>query len=122
MQSNPNSLSAFVPQTKWSDPAFAECFLQRCYKTIALRIFNSKFIYNYGAGLYSFFENYDSACLTTVSCDQRRVVIEQSEGIYMYAMTSVGAEYLFEVDGVLMAPQADNANTFGQTVGFFEYP
>ncbi|CAK4030875.1 Glucan 1,3-beta-glucosidase [Lecanosticta acicola] len=122
MQSNPNSLSSFTPQTAWSDPTFEDCFSARCFKTLGLRIYNSSYVYNYGSGLYSFFENYDSACITTHNCDERRVVIDKSEAVYMYNMNSIAASFLFDVDGTELVPYLNNQGTFADTVAFFEYP
>ncbi|USW54691.1 Putative pectate lyase superfamily protein [Septoria linicola] len=124
MQDNPNSLASFKPRPgpPWHDPTFENCFIRTCYKTIAVRIFNSTYIYSYGSGLYSFFQNYDSTCITTTNCDQYRVYIDQSQGIYMYAMSSIAAENMVIVDGVPLVPAAENYATFANTIGGFFYP
>lgn len=124
MQNNPNSLSSFTPQESWNDPFFKECTSVQlaCYKTAALRVFNSTYIYVNGAGLYSFFNNYDSGCISTTSCDTYKVIMEQSEGIHMYGLNTVAAVYMAAVDGVALARGDANANTFCDTVALFEYP
>lgn len=127
MQTNPNSITAFTPNVTWNDPTFADCFIQRCYKTTALRFYNSTFIYSYGTGLYSFFENYDSGCLVTQNCDQSRVVMDQSEGIYLYGFTNVAADYFVEVDDMtalsgLLVSADDNSAFFGAAVAVLQYP
>ncbi|KAL1310715.1 hypothetical protein AAFC00_000972 [Neodothiora populina] len=122
MQNNPDSLTPFPPSSKYSDPDFADCYLVTCYKTMAVRFFNSTFCLVYGAGLYSFFNNYDSGCLLTGNCQQNIVSLEQSEAIYMYALNTVGSENMVEVDSVEIVPQAANKNGFCQTVVLFEYP
>lgn len=123
MQNNPNSLASFTPQDDWNDPFFTECSSVQtsCFKTNALRIFNSTYIYVNGAGLYSFFQNYDSACIDTTSCDTYKVVMEQSEGIHMYGLNTVAAVNMAVVDGVALAPGMSNVNTFCDTVMLFEY-
>ena len=122
MQNNPNSLSSFQPNSRYSDPTFDECYQATCYKTFALRLFNSTYTFVYGAGLYSFFNNYDQGCLLTESCQILMVSLEQSEGIYMYALNTKAAVNMVEVDKVAIVPQAANPNGFCQTVAVFEYP
>lgn len=122
MQNNPNSLTPFTPQASWSDPDFGECFGSNCYKTMGVRIFNSTYIFNYGAGLYSFFNNYDQGCLLTESCQQFMVQLEQSEAIYFFALNTKAATTMVEIDGVSIVPSAANPNGFCQCVALFEYP
>ena len=122
MQDNPNALSSFIPNPVYSDPTFDECYQATCYKTFGLRFFNSTYILVYGAGLYSFFNNYDQGCLITESCQILMVSLEQSEGIYVYALSTKAATNMIEVDGVAIVPQAANTNGFCQTVAIFEYP
>ena len=122
MQDNPNSLDPFTPTTAYFDPTFSECFEAICYKTFALRIYNSTYIYVYGAGFYSFFNNYDQGCLLTEGCQQFMVALEQSEGVYLYALNTKAATNMVEVDMVAIVPQSANPNGFCQTVAIFEYP
>lgn len=122
MQNNPDALSSFTPQAAWSDPTFDECYAAICPKTFALRFFNSTYILMYGAGFYSFFNNYDSGCLLTKNCQSLMVSLEQSQAIYMYGLSTVAAENMVEVDKVALVPAEQNDNSFCQTVGLFEYP
>jgi len=122
MQDNPPATTPFPPTQVYSDPTFSECYAATCYKTFGLRIFNSTYIFTYGAGLYSFFNSYDQGCLLTEGCQQLMVSLEQSEGIYMYALNTKAATNMVEVDQVAIVPQAANGNGFCQTVGVFEYP
>ena len=122
MQDNPSALSSFDPNPAYSDPEFGECYQATCYKTFALRFFNSTYALVYGAGLYSFFNNYDQGCLITESCQILMVSLEQSEGIYLYALSTKAATNMIEVDRVAIVPQQANSNGFCQTVAVFEYP
>lgn len=122
MQDNPNSLSSFQPNSAYSDPTFGECFPANCYKAFGLRLFNSTYTFVYGAGLYSFFDQYDQGCLVTENCQTLMVSLEQSEGIYLYALSTKAAKYMVEVDQVFLVPQFPNMNNFCQTVALFEYP
>lgn len=122
MQDNPNSVDSFSINKAYSDPDFGECYQATCYKTYGLRFFNSTYSFVYGAGLYSFFNNYDQGCLLTESCQILMVSLEQSEGIYLYALSTKAATNMVEVDRVAIVPQAANDNGFCQTVAIFEYP
>lgn len=122
MQNNPNALSSFQPLEEWSDPGFENCFLPTCVKTYGLVIQNSTYVFNYGAGLYSFFNNYDSGCITTTNCQQYMVSIKNSEAIYLFGLNTVAAQTLVEVDGVSLVPEGANVNTFCRTIALFEYP
>lgn len=122
MQDNPNAVSEFVSNSDYSDPTFEECFEAICYKTYGLRIFNSTYVFTYGAGLYSFFNNYDQGCLLIENCQTYVVSLEQSEAVYLYALSSKAALNMVEIDQVAVVPQAANTNGFCQTVAVFEYP
>lgn len=122
MQANPNALSSFQPNPKYSDPTFSECYPRLCYKTFGLRVFNSTYAFIYGAGLYSFFDDYDQGCLITEDCQTLMVSLEQSEGVYLYALSTKAAEYMVEVDQTPLVLGSDNPSTFCQTVALFEYP
>lgn len=123
MQANPNALVPYAPlTTKWNDPTFENCFAATCFKTFALRIYNSTDIIVHGLGFYSFFDNYDSACLLTSNCQQNIIDVEKSEGIWLYALNTVGASNMVQVDNVAVVPAAANENSFCDTVAVFEYP
>ncbi|KAI4730984.1 glycoside hydrolase family 55 protein [Aureobasidium sp. EXF-10728] len=122
MQNNPDALAPYPPMSNWNDPTFSDCFTSNCPKTWGCRIFNSTYIFVYGAGMYSFFNNYDSGCLATTNCQQKMVSVEQSQGIYMYAVNTVGSLNLVTVDEVDLVPSISNGNGFADTVAIFEYP
>jgi glucan 1,3-beta-glucosidase len=72
-QGNPTALSPYIIQDRYTDPAFEECTTFNCPRTWGLRIINSTNVFTYGAGLYNFFENWDSACLDNEDCQERMV-------------------------------------------------
>ncbi|KAK5108854.1 hypothetical protein LTR62_007744 [Meristemomyces frigidus] len=121
-QDNPNALDPFSPVKAYTDPTFEECFITTCYKTIGLNMYNATYIFIYGAGLYSFFNNYDQGCLLTENCQQFMVSMQQSEGIYIYALNTKAAANMIEIDLIAVVPEAANPSTFCQTVALFEYP
>lgn len=122
MQNNPNALASYQPLEEWSDPTFENCFLPTCAKTYGIVIKNSQYLFNYGAGLYSFFNNYDSGCIITTNCQQFMVTVEKSEAIYLYGLSTIAAQTMVEVDGVSLVPEGANVNTFCRTIAVFEYP
>jgi glucan 1,3-beta-glucosidase len=122
MQNNPNAIAAFQPREDWSDPDFEDCFLPTCAKTYGLVVQESTYVFVYGAGLYSFFNNYDSGCITTTNCQQYMVSIQSSEAVYLFGLNTVAVQTLVEVDGVSLVPAGANVNTFCNTLALFEYP
>lgn len=72
-QGNPTALSPYTPQAVYNDPTFADCDQFNCARTWAIRVINSTNLFTYGGGLYNFFENWNSACLDTESCQERMI-------------------------------------------------
>lgn len=122
MQDNPNSLDPFPVDPRYSDPDFSNCFQNICFKTMGLRIYNSTYVFNYGAGLYSFFNNYDQGCLLTQACQENMVELVKSEAVYLYALSTEASQNMVTVDNTALVPEGPNADTFCETVVVFEYP
>ena len=121
MQSNPDALNGgFTPSTTYSDPDFSTCTTESCKKAWGLRIFSSSDILVYGAGLYSFFDNYDQTCLATESCQENMVSVECSSEIYLWALSTKASTNMVTVDGTGVVPQAANMDNFCSTIAFFE--
>jgi hypothetical protein len=57
-QSNPGASVPFTTNATWNDPDYSSCSGVLCNKSWAFRVLDSSKISVYGAGLYSFFENY----------------------------------------------------------------
>lgn len=67
-QPNPNALTPFTPNTAIHDPDFASSCsgsTGNCALGWGLRVVNSTDLHVYGAGLYSFFNNYDASKFKT---------------------------------------------------------
>lgn len=121
MQSNPDALGGgFTPQTKFNDPTFADCTTASCKKTWGLRIVNSQASLIFGAGLYSFFENYDQTCLDTESCQDNMVDIQCSSDVHLYALSTKASVNMVTRDGVSQVKGLDNDDNFCQTIALFE--
>jgi hypothetical protein len=90
------------------DPTFHICdtvspkssTVDSCREGSALRILNSTDVAIYGAGLYSFFQNYEDTCAKYGrSCQDRLVETSYSEGIYLYSLYTVGAAEVVSPQG-----------------------
>ncbi|KAI8649290.1 hypothetical protein NCS57_01465700 [Fusarium keratoplasticum] len=74
------------------DPCFQDCKTDRvgCYSSWALRIIDSSAIYVLGAGLYSWFSDYDQKCVEKGNCQDRAVEVQQSDGLWIYNLCTKG--------------------------------
>ncbi|MCJ1425652.1 hypothetical protein MMC29_003552 [Sticta canariensis] len=120
MQSNPDALSPFNPLAAFFDPTFSTCTTASCRKSWGLRIFQSSDILVYGAGLYSFFDNYDQTCLATESCQENMVAVECSTEVYIWGLSTKASTNMVTVDGQGVVPQEDNRDNFCSTIAVFE--
>ncbi|KAF1938191.1 beta-1,3-exoglucanase [Clathrospora elynae] len=90
-----------------------------------LRIVRSNNILAYGAGSYSFFDNYSTNCSAIgagASCQNRILSIEGdrlSYDINLYNLNTVGATQMVTRDGVELASNVDNNSTFVDTINLF---
>jgi hypothetical protein len=90
-----------------------------------LRIVRSTDIVGYGAGLYSFFNNYSQTCLqlnATSKCQPRIFSIEKCDEdceISIYNLNTVGVDFMVTRDGEDLARRGDNTNTFADTINAF---
>ncbi|KAG7117994.1 Glucan 1 like protein [Verticillium longisporum] len=98
---------------KASDPTFDFCKPgeRKCAVSWGVRIINSEKIYIYGAGLYSWFDNYDQACVGTEDCQRRMVSIETSSDIWIYSLiTKATIEMISPVGGVAVLGKDNKIN------------
>ncbi|KAL1962380.1 hypothetical protein VTN77DRAFT_9719 [Rasamsonia byssochlamydoides] len=119
-QANPNALTPFTPQTNWSDPDFSTCTTDSCRKSWGLRVLGSSDLYVYGAGLYSFFDNYSQTCLATESCQENMVEVDCSE-VYLYGLsTKASTNMVTSSSGQALVLQSDNVSNFCSTIALFQ--
>jgi hypothetical protein len=76
--------------------------LDTCREAWALRIIDSRQVYVYGGGFYSFFNNYLDQCAKSEKgvCQQRLADTSHSEEIWIYNLYTVGT-------GEVISPQGD---------------
>ncbi|RDW83246.1 glycoside hydrolase family 55 protein [Coleophoma crateriformis] len=118
-QSNPGATTPFTVNAAYNDPDFSKCTGTGCDKAWGLRIVGSKDVFVYGAGLYSFFDNYDQTCLETESCQENIMSIENSGSVYMFGLSTKASVNMLTVDGKSAALDSDNRNNFCATLAFF---
>ncbi|KAI0744238.1 beta-1,3-glucanase [Daedaleopsis nitida] len=82
----------------------------------ALTVTNSQNILVYGAGLYSFFQNYNQACVDTFNCQQQNVNIDAGSGVALYMLSTVASQYMLSVNGQGVVPNSANRNGFAETI------
>ncbi|KAI1166190.1 glycoside hydrolase family 55 protein [Nemania serpens] len=118
----PNALRPFPVVASLNDPDFsASCngISGNCAETWGLRVINSSGFYVYGAGFYSFFNNYSTTCSTVAAgenCQSRIVSIERSSNINIYGLNTIGSTSMLDRDGSSVASWRDNVNVFPANV------
>ncbi|KAK0615339.1 pectate lyase superfamily protein-domain-containing protein [Bombardia bombarda] len=115
-QPNPDATIPFAAVATYSDPV-----LSKGESGWGLRVVGSHEILVYGAGLYSFFNNYDTTCsaIGQGAVCQTRIVDIQHSGVSIYNLNTVGTNKMVTVDGKDVAYYADNVDGFVQTVALF---
>lgn len=118
MQGNPDANTPFTQNTAFNDPSFSSCTADNCARTWGLRVTDSSDVYVYGAGLYSFFDNYAQDCLETESCQTDIVSIENS-AVHLYGLSTKASVNMVTVNGESKALDSDNRNNFCATLSYF---
>jgi glucan 1,3-beta-glucosidase len=120
-QGNPEATTPFAVNAKFTDPNFAaSCAGQAsCARTWGLRVTDSSDVFVYGAGLYSFFDNYSQDCLKTQSCQRDMVSIENS-AVQIFGLSTKAAVNMLTVNGQSAAFDRDNRNNFCATLAVFQ--
>ncbi|KAK1759848.1 hypothetical protein QBC47DRAFT_292345 [Echria macrotheca] len=119
-QRNPDATIPFAAVPQYSDPVFSAGD-----SGWGLRVVDSKDIIVYGAGLYSFFNNYSTSCSDQgngSTCQKRIFSVEGDSKISVYNLNTVGTTRMFTVDGVDKASYADNNDGFVQTIAKVQIP
>ncbi|KAM5351177.1 hypothetical protein ACJ41O_003900 [Fusarium nematophilum] len=121
MQGNPDATVPFAVNSKFFDPDFtATCTgdSKRCARTWGVRAMDSKDIFIYGGGLYSFFDNYDQECVPLNNCQDDMISIESSQ-VHLYGISTKASVNMVTVDGKAAILDADNRNNFCAAVALF---
>jgi hypothetical protein len=123
-QGNPDATQPFTVNPTYADPDFAISCADdtsgTCKRAWGVRAIGSKDIFIYGAGLYSFFDNYAQDCLKTQSCQANMVSLEQGSQVHMYGLSTKASVNMLSIDGQSVALDKDNRNNFCATLAFFQ--
>lgn len=125
-QPSPAAPTPFTVNTALNDPDFAtSCSGQsgNCASAWGLRVLDSSNILIYGAGLYSFFDNYSTTCSNgggAENCQTNIADIESSTNVNIYNLNTVGTTNMLTLNGATMATYASNINVYPETVALFQ--
>ncbi|KAF8879271.1 exo-beta-1,3-glucanase [Infundibulicybe gibba] len=112
-QPNPAAPGPFVSQPSWKDPDFSSGQYTSAW---GLRVVTSQDIIVFGAGLYSFFDNYAQACIPTRDCQRHILNIDSGSTITIYGLSTVATKYQISIGGTGIIDQSANVNGFTSTV------
>ncbi|KAK4168155.1 pectate lyase superfamily protein-domain-containing protein [Cladorrhinum sp. PSN259] len=113
-QPNPDARLPQVAQTRWHDPRY-----NQGESGWGLRAVDSTDVLIYGAGLYSFFDNYSTTCSAPGQgsrCQKNILSIEGRSKIRVFGLNTVGTTNMFTVNGVNSGLYSANQNDFIQTI------
>ena len=125
-QPNPSAPLPFVLNTGLTDPNFdISCSGQtgNCRNAWGLRVVGSSNILVYGAGLYSFFDNYSTTCSNNPgpeNCQNNIISLEgTNNNINIYTLSTVGTSNMITINGQAVAKEGDNNNGFPDIIAVF---
>lgn len=126
-QPYPNAESPFPVVSSLNDPNFASsCSGQsgNCAAAWGFRALSSSNLLVYGAGHYSFFNDYSTTCSNSggsENCQQNMVDLEgNNSNINIYCLNTVGAQNMIVSGGkTSIAQYSNNINVFPDTIAWF---
>ncbi|KAL6804784.1 glycoside hydrolase family 55 protein [Trichoderma sp. SZMC 28013] len=120
MQGNPDARVPFTSQSKYGDPDWSTCTTSTCARTYGIRIVNSSNTLIYGAGMYSFFNNYDgNTCVNANNCQDNMIDIRNSQ-VKLFGISTKASISMITLNGQQSVFDRDNRNTFCGTIASFE--
>jgi glucan 1,3-beta-glucosidase len=148
-QPSPPAPYPFTPNATLSDPDFSDCSGNSslamsgagapCAMAWGLRVLNSSEVVIFGAGLYSFFNNYNTSCSTKQSgedCQARMFYVGQSSSaaatgaagaaggsssLAVYNLNTVGAVSMVTQQGKDVVQWEQNFATFASTLAMYVF-
>ncbi len=114
--------SPYPANSTLNDPTFSTCTSSGNCDAWSLRILNSQNVFVYGAGLYSFFNDYSTTCSNgggPENCQSQIFDVENSGDVYVYALSTIGSQSMVVDNGASVASYADNVNVFPDTIALF---
>ncbi|KAH7034830.1 pectate lyase superfamily protein-domain-containing protein, partial [Microdochium trichocladiopsis] len=115
-QPAPDAMGPYKTGVLPDDPLFEECESgSTCADSWAVRVLDSRDILIYTAGLYSWFNQYDQACLVPENCQERVLETSFTEGFWMYNTFSKATVEIFTPRGGILPILQSEGNQFGYT-------
>ncbi|KAJ7720935.1 exo-beta-1,3-glucanase [Mycena metata] len=111
-QPNPVAPAPFTVNKAFKDPAFWSDVSQAW----GLWVKSSENILVFGAALYSFYSNYDQACLANVTCQPQMVNVDNQSSVNIYSLSTIGTTWQLSVNQSTIINQDQNLNGFASTV------
>ncbi|KAI0928651.1 hypothetical protein AcV5_006151 [Taiwanofungus camphoratus] len=111
-QPSPAVPTPFSIQSSYSDPSFPSGQTSAW----ALSVQSSSDITVFGAGLYSFFDNYNQTCLNSSSCQSQILDVDTASSINIYSLATIGVTYQLSVSQQPTVPASVNVNGYQSTM------
>ena len=116
-QPNPKADVPFKKNDKFFDPDMSQQS-----SAWAVRVIDSTSIWNYGAGTYSFFDNYAQVCVGNQNCQEHINQIENSSNVNLFGLSTKASVNMITSGGKGLAKDADNRSNFCATLAIFAQP
>ncbi|KAF5330865.1 hypothetical protein D9619_005867 [Psilocybe cf. subviscida] len=111
-QPSPAPPTPFSINSSLGDPTFTAAQTEAW----ALVVQSSTDIIIFGAGLYSFFQNFVQTCLDTESCQNQIANIDSSSTVTIYHLSTVASTFQLSINGNGVINQSSNSNGFASTI------
>jgi hypothetical protein len=111
-QPNPAPPAPFTVNSTFHDPATAPGIPAAW----ALQVQSSTNIIVFGAGLYSFFQQYNQTCLNTNSCQAQILNIDSTSSVTVYSLSTVATTFQLSINQNGIINQNANVDGFASTV------
>ncbi|KAJ7507380.1 exo-beta-1,3-glucanase [Mycena galericulata] len=102
----------FQSNPAWDDPDWSNSG-----SAWALNIATSNSVFIYGAGLYSFYDNYSEACKPSVNCQASLALVDTaSDAVFLYSISTIGATTMLTVGSTNVVNHANNIDGLQSTL------
>ncbi|KAG0696777.1 glycoside hydrolase family 55 protein [Suillus ampliporus] len=110
-QPSPAAPAPYSTSSSYNDPAFSSSIDMAW----GMHIQSSSNIIIFGAGFYSFFQNYSQDCLNTNTCQAQIFSVDSASSVTAYSVSTIGTTYQLSVSQNGVIHSSDNADGFQET-------
>lgn len=111
-QPNPAPPSPFSINSSLKDPNFSNGVTSAW----ALTVTTSTNIIVFGAGLYSFFQNYNQSCLNTFNCQSQILDVDTGSSVAVYSLSTIATSFQVSLNQQGIINQNGNRDGMASTV------